>query len=78
MEESKKVQVKVAWKKQGKGYKKACWVSPTEEDTDRPIRRVGHGQQELHLLLLVSPVSPSSLQGQNYSVETCEILGCSR
>ena len=50
----------------------------TGEDSDRPIRRVGHGQQELHLLLLVSPVSPSSLQGQNYSVETCEILGCSR
>ena len=38
----------------------------TGEDTDRPIRRVGHGQQELHLSFFISPVSPSSLQGQNY------------
>ena len=27
VEKSKKLQVKVVWKKQGKGYKKACWVS---------------------------------------------------
>ena len=30
----------------------------TGKDTDRPIRRVGHGQQELHLPFFISPLSP--------------------